>query len=79
MPHATLSLQWSADDSVTIVVPYSESGAGYGVDYVEFIDGSLVTIDEIVKSAGGLPEIDLHAGKNILAYSHALAGGAGNA
>ena len=77
-PHATLTLQWSDNDSVTVVLPYSKFEAGYGIDQVDFSDGTSVSMHSLMQTAGIAPLVDIDRKDNQLISGGALAGGAGN-
>jgi Ca2+-binding RTX toxin-like protein len=78
MPHTTLTISWSENDSVTVVLPVNAGAGDYGVDALEFADGSLLAFDRVLELAGYAPQVSASQLDNVLVSSFSMAGGAGD-
>ena len=74
--HAFLTLTWGGTDGVRLAIPHADKGAAYGIDYVEFADGSRVALADLVARVGG--ELDPYSSNNDLAGEGIIDGGPGD-
>ena len=78
MLHTSLELTWGNEQGVSIVLPHSDQRAGYGVDYIQFSDGAITPIDQLMALAGNNSGVDPHDNDNSLQADNTLYGGSGN-
>ena len=76
--HTTLEITWGTNERLTIILPHTDLGVGFGVDFVEFSDSSRVEFSELVNRAGPNPGFDPHQRGNVLTGKGPLFGGDGD-
>ncbi|MDF1588649.1 MAG: putative Ig domain-containing protein [Gammaproteobacteria bacterium] len=76
--HTTLTLSWGGDDSITVVLPHTNLNIAYGIDLIEFSDGSRVDFETLIGKAGPAPDLDLYNHANELVGTGQIYGGGGN-
>ncbi|RLA01225.1 MAG: hypothetical protein DRQ47_08375, partial [Gammaproteobacteria bacterium] len=78
MLHTSLQLSWGSGDSLEIVLPHSDQRAGFGIDKIQFSDGTSVSFEEVMVLAGANSDVDPHLSGNTLHADKTLYGGAGD-
>ncbi|MCP5409448.1 MAG: hypothetical protein H6963_09160 [Chromatiaceae bacterium] len=76
--HTTLKLSWADSAGVTLVLPHSDKGAGFGIDRVVTATGESRSFSDILLEAGPGPGQDLHDLDNAFSGGGILNGGAGD-
>lgn len=76
--HTTLKLSWDDSEGVTIVLPHSDKGAGFGIDSVLASNGESRSFAAVMEQAGPGPGQDPHFQGNAFEAEGILSGGAGD-
>ncbi len=76
--HATLTLSWDGSEGVTIILPHSEDGGGFGIERVQVTTGESRFLSDLAVGAGAMPELDIHQQDNILSGYQVLSGAEGD-
>ena len=76
--HTTLQLSWADSARVTLVLPHSDKGAGFGMDRVVTAAGESRAFTALIEDAGPGPGQDPHFQNNIFSGKGILNGAAGD-
>ncbi len=78
MLHAAITMQWSDESSVTVVLPHNDRNAGFGIDAVQFADNAIMSFENLLAAAGWNADQNPHEGHNKLNSDQSFSGGPGD-
>lgn len=76
--HTTLNLSWAGSAGVTIVLPHSDKGAGFGLDWLLTANGESRSFSRVIADAGPGPGSDPHHADNLIVADGFVQGGRGD-
>lgn len=57
-PHVTLDMAWGEDKAVRVVIPRSGDPIGTGIEQFELVDGTVLSLAEMIAMAPPVPDFD---------------------